>query len=78
MERLSRSRSRQTAKVRFRIFQNNPVAFDANAKLQKRKTASGKRGIIVVTWSFLPFDVNVIPNPGPEISQMTQHTRIVI
>ena len=40
--------------------------FDANAKLlnftEKLKTASGKYRVNVVTWSFLPFGVNVFLN----------------
>ena len=42
------------------------LAFGANAKLlnftEKLKTASGTCRINMVTWSFLPFAVNVILN----------------
>ena len=42
------------------------LTFEANAKLLdftgKRKTASGKWRINIITWSFVPFAVNVILN----------------
>ena len=49
-----------------RIVQNSSMAFHVNAKLLnftlKLKIATGKWRINMVTWSFLPFAINVILN----------------
>ena len=75
-ETVLKRRLRQTAHVRFAFMFSRKIstreyfklilAFDASAKLsnftEKLKTASGKWRINMVTWSFLPFAVNVTLN----------------
>ena len=53
------------------------MTFDAYAKVlnftQKLKTASGKYTVNMITWSFLPFAVNVILNPSIMSNLLVRH-----